>query len=138
MGRKPDRVHAEVGGSVWQWDEATEQYYLHSHLPEQPDLNWRNPEVRAAMLDVLRLWLARGADGVRIDVAHMLMKDPELRDNPPSPTGHANPFELQHPEFFAQLHVNDRCHPDVHEVLAEIRAVLDELGAVAIGEIEAM
>jgi alpha-glucosidase len=137
-GGPPNNWTAEVGGSVWQWDEATEQYYLHSHLPEQPDLNWRNAEVRAAMLDVLRLWLARGADGVRIDVAHMLMKDPELRDNPPSPTGHANPFELQHPEFFAQLHVNDRCHPDVHEVLAEIRAVLDEFGAVAIGEIEAM
>jgi alpha-glucosidase len=95
--------------------------------------------VREALLDVLRFWLGRGADGVRIDVAHMLMKDPELRDNPPSPVGHANPFELQHPEFFAQLHVNDRGHPDVHEVLAAIRSVLDEFGdRVAIGEIEAM
>jgi alpha-glucosidase len=138
-GGPPNNWTAEVGGSVWEWDEATEQYYLHSHLPQQPDLNWRNPAVREAMLDVLRLWLERGADGVRIDVAHMLMKDPELRDNPPSPAGHANPFELQHPEFFAQLHVNDRAHPDVHEVLAEIRSVLDAFGdRVAIGEIEAM
>jgi alpha-glucosidase len=138
-GGPPNNWTAEVGGSVWEWDEPTGQYYLHSHLPEQPDLNWRNPEVREALLDVLRFWLRRGADGVRIDVAHMLMKDPELRDNPPSPVGHANPFELQHPEFFAQLHVNDRRHPDVHEVLAAIRAVLDEFGdRVAIGEIEAM
>jgi alpha-glucosidase len=138
-GGPPNNWTAEVGGSVWEWDEPTGQYYLHSHLPEQPDLNWRNPRVREALLDVLRFWLRRGADGVRIDVAHMLMKDPELRDNPPSPVGHANPFELQHPEFFAQLHVNDRRHPDVHEVLAAIRSVLDEFGdRVAIGEIEAM
>jgi alpha-glucosidase len=66
------------------------------------------------------------------------MKDPELRDNPPAPPGHHNPFELQHPDFFGQPHVNDRCHPDVHGVMKEIRGVLDEFGAVAIGEIEAM
>jgi alpha-glucosidase len=137
-GGPPNNWTAEMGGSVWELDERTGQYYLHTHLREQPDLNWRNPEVRAAMLDVLRFWLARGADGVRIDVAHLLMKDPELRDNPPSPPGHQNPFELQHPDFFGQLHLNDRCHPDVHGVLAEIRAVLDEFDAVAIGEIEAM
>jgi len=138
-GGPPNNWTAEIGGSTWECDEATGQYYLHSHLREQPDLNWRNPDVRAAMLDVLRFWLARGADGVRIDVAHMLMKDPELRDNPPSPVGHANAFELQHPDFFSQLHVNDRRHPDVHEALAEIRATLDEFeGRVAIGEIEAM
>jgi alpha-glucosidase len=138
-GGPPNNWTAEIGGSTWEWDEATGQYYLHSHLREQPDLNWRNPQVRAAMLDVLRFWLTRGADGVRIDVAHMLMKDPELRDNPPSPVGHANAFELQHPDFFRQLHVNDRRHPDVHEALAEIRATLDEFdGRVAIGEIEAM
>jgi alpha-glucosidase len=93
-GGPPNNWTAEVGGSVWEWDEPTGQYYLHSHLPEQPDLNWRNPRVREALLDVLRFWLRRGADGVRIDVAHMLMKDPELRDNPPSPVGHTNPFEL--------------------------------------------
>jgi alpha-glucosidase len=137
-GGPPNNWTAEMGGSVWELDEPTGQYYLHTHLRQQPDLNWRNPAVRAAMLDVLRYWLGRGADGVRIDVAHILMKDPQLRDNPPAPPGHHNPVELQHPDFFGQLHVNDRCHPDVHEVLAEIRAVLDEFGAVAIGELEAM
>jgi alpha-glucosidase len=137
-GGPPNNWTAEIGGSTWEWDAATGQYYLHTHLRQQPDLNWRNPEVRAAMLDVLRFWLARGADGIRIDVAHVLMKDPDLRDNPPSPAGRTNPFELQHPDFFGQLHVNDRRHPDVHDVLAEIRGVLDEFGAMAIGEIEAM
>ncbi len=137
-GGPPNNWTAEIGGSTWELDERTGQYYLHTHLREQPDLNWRNPQVREAMLDVLRFWLRRGADGVRIDVAHLLMKDPELRDNPPSPPDHRNPFELQHPDFFSQVHVNDRCHPDVHEVLSEIRVVLDECDAVGIGEIEAM
>jgi alpha-glucosidase len=135
----PNNWTSEAGGSVWEWDEATGQFYLHSHLKEQPDLNWRNPGVRAAMLDVLRFWLDRGIDGFRIDVAHMLMKDPELRDNPPNPGG-ANPYDLQHPDFASQLHVRDRMHPDLHGVLRAIRGVLDEYDGdrVAIGEIEAM
>ncbi|WP_268753479.1 alpha-amylase family glycosyl hydrolase, partial [Ardenticatena maritima] len=73
------------GGSAWEYDERTGQYYLHSFLKEQPDLNWRNPEVRAAMLDVLRFWLRRGVDGFRVDVSFRVMKDPLLRDNPPNP-----------------------------------------------------
>jgi alpha-glucosidase len=136
----PNNWTSEAGGSVWEWDEPTGQFYLHSHLREQPDLNWRNPEVRAAMLDVLRFWLDRGADGVRIDVAHMLMKDPELRDNPLAPDAEANRYDIQHPDFHGQLHVNDRGHPDLHRVLREIRAVLGEYDGdrVAIGEIETM
>lgn len=137
-GGPPNNWTAEIGGSTWEFDEVTGQYYLHTHLREQPDLNWRNPAVRRAMLDVLRFYLERGADGVRIDVAHILMKDPDLQDNPPAPPGHMNEFELQHPDFFGQLHVHDRRHPDVHNVLAEIRSVLDEYDAVAIAEIEAM
>ncbi len=136
----PNNWMSETGGSMWEWDETTEQFYLHSHLKEQPDLNWRNPEVEAAMLDVLRFWLDRGADGFRIDVAHMLMKDPQLRDNPPNPTGEGNAFDLQHEDFASQLHVNDRMHPDLHDVLAKIRGALDEYPGdrVAIGEVEAM
>jgi alpha-glucosidase len=136
----PNNWTSEAGGSVWEWDQRTGQFYLHSHLKEQPDLNWRNPEVRAAMLDVLRFWLDRGVDGFRVDVAHMLMKDPELRDNPPSPGGEPNPYDIQHPDFASQLHVNDRMHPDLHGVLRDIRRVLDEYAGdrVAIGEVEAM
>jgi alpha-glucosidase len=138
-GGPPNNWTSEAGGSSWELDERSGQYYLHSHLAEQPDLNWRNRNVREAMLDVLRFWMDRGADGIRIDVAHMLMKDPELRDNPPAPEGHTNPYDVQSPDFHTQLHVNDRRHPDIHVVLGEIRAVLDEYGGrLAIGEIEAM
>jgi alpha-glucosidase len=138
--RYPNNWVSEVSGSVWEWDEPTGQFYLHSHLREQPDLNWRNPEVRGEMLDVLRFWLDRGVDGFRIDVAHMLMKDPELRDNPPNPMPETNPYELQDPGFYAQLHVNDRLHPDLHEVLRAINKVLGEYDGdrVAIGEVEAL
>lgn len=138
--RYPNNWVSEVTGSSWEWDERTRQFYLHSHLREQPDLNWRNPDVRAAQLDVMRFWLDRGADGFRIDVAHMLMKDPGLRDNPPNPAPEINPYELQPLEFFSQLHVNDRMHPGLHGVLREIRAVLDEYDGdrIAIGEVEAM
>nr|WP_042193653.1 alpha-amylase family glycosyl hydrolase [Kibdelosporangium sp. MJ126-NF4]CEL20824.1 Alpha-glucosidase [Kibdelosporangium sp. MJ126-NF4]CTQ98371.1 Alpha-glucosidase (EC 3.2.1.20) [Kibdelosporangium sp. MJ126-NF4] len=138
-GGVPNNWTSEAGGSVWEFDESTGQYYLHSHLVEQPDLNWRNPDTRSAMLDVLRFWLARGVDGVRIDVAHMLMKDPLLRDNPPAPSGNHNSYDLQHPDFGAQLHIHDRRHPDTHGALAEIRAVTDEHpDTVTIAEIEAM
>jgi alpha-glucosidase len=138
--RYPNNWVSEVSGSVWEWDEHTSQFYLHSHLKEQPDLNWRNPEVRAAMLDVLRFWLDHGVDGFRIDVAHMLMKDPELRDNPPNPKPEPNPFELQDPEFYSQLHVYDRLHPDLHDVLRSINQVLATYDGdrVAIGEIQAL
>ncbi len=136
----PNNWVSEVSGSVWEWDERTAQFYMHSHLKEQPDLNWRNSEVRAAMLDVLRFWLDRGVDGFRIDVAHMLMKDPELRDNPPDPDPVLNPYELQDPEFYSQLHVNDRLHPDLHGVLRSINQVLGKYDGdrVAIGEVQAL
>ncbi|NIS35594.1 MAG: alpha-amylase, partial [Actinobacteria bacterium] len=90
-GSPPNNWLAYFGGRTWTFDEATGgQYYLHLFLPEQPDLNWRNPEVRHAMYDTMRFWLDRGVDGFRIDVAHMVMKDPELRDNPPAPPGHVS------------------------------------------------
>ena len=113
---------------------------LPAHPPasEQPDLNWRNPEVRAAMLDVLRFWLDRGVDGVRIDVAHMLMKDPELRDNPPAPPGQPQPVRAPAPRLLRPAARQRPLPPRRARRDAEIRAVLDEFGAVAIGEIEAM
>ena len=136
----PNNWVSEAGGSSWEWDEHTGQFYLHSHLVEQPDLNWRNPEAREAMLDVLRFWLDRGVDGFRVDVAHMLMKDPQLRDNPPSPDATPNIYDIQHPDFSSQLHVNDRMHPDLHGCLREMRKVLDGYDGdrVIVGEVEAM
>jgi alpha-glucosidase len=68
------------GGAAWTFDEPSGQYYLHSFLPEQPDLNWDNPEVEAAMHEVLRFWMERGVDGFRADVIHNIGKDPRLPD----------------------------------------------------------
>ncbi len=122
-GSPPNNWLSVFGGSAWEWDQATGQYYLHSYLKEQPDLNWRNPAVEAAMLDVLRFWLDRGVDGFRIDVAHAILKDPELRDNPPntSPGGYHKPLG----DYDTQLHLYDKNHPDVHHVYRRIRRLLD-------------
>ena len=76
---------SHFGGPAWEWDETTKQYYYHSFLKEQPDLNWRNPAVKQAMYDVLRFWLDRGVDGFRVDVLWMLIKDDQFRDNPVNP-----------------------------------------------------
>ena len=121
-GSPPNNWLAMFGGPSWEWDEQTGQYYLHSFLPEQPDLDWRNPEVESAMLDTLRFWLDRGVDGVRIDVAHYLMKDPGLTDNPPA-EGPTDYRPLGEPD--SQFHINDRGHPDIHPLFRRIRGVLD-------------
>jgi alpha-glucosidase len=83
-GSPPNNWKAAFGGSAWTFDEASGQYYLHNFLPEQPDLDWWNEDVRAAFDDILRFWFERGIAGFRIDVAHALIKDPQLRDNPPA------------------------------------------------------
>ncbi|MHB1912062.1 MAG: alpha-amylase family glycosyl hydrolase [Acidimicrobiales bacterium] len=82
-GRPPNNWRAAfIGGPAWTWDPRSRQWYLHSFLPQQPDLNWGNPDVVAAMHDTLRFWLDRGVDGFRIDVVHLLGKDPALPDGP--------------------------------------------------------
>jgi alpha-glucosidase len=127
-GGPPNNWQAIFGGPAWEWDEATGQYYLHSFLVQQPDLDWRNPEVVAAMHDVLRFWLERGVDGFRIDVIHKIAKDPELRDNPVR----ENPL----PGYLGQIHVNDENHPDVHVLLRGIRRVLEGYPErMAVGEV---
>ena len=124
-GGPPNNWLASFGGRAWTFDEQTGQYYLHSFLPSQPDLNWRNPEVVAAMHDVLRFWLERGVDGFRVDAAHFVGKDPELRDNPPAPEDHRF---LHKPmgEYDTQLHIHDRGTPFAHEVYQAIRRLVDE------------
>jgi alpha-glucosidase len=122
-GAPPNNWLSVFGGSAWEWDEPRGQYYLHRYLKEQPDLNWRNPEVKRAMLDVLRFWLDRSVDGFRIDVAHGIMKDPALRDNPPN-TSPERPYK-DLGDWDSQLHVYDEGHPDIHEVYREVRRLLD-------------
>lgn len=133
-GGPPNNWLSMFGGSAWELDAATGQYYLHSFLRKQPDLNWRNPEVRAAMLDVLRFWLDRGVDGFRIDVANFVAKDPELRDNPP----HPDPRQLAHlGQWSQQLHLHDHGHPDFHAIYRDIRRLVDSYPGerVTIGEL---
>jgi alpha-glucosidase len=85
-GAPPNNWLSVFGGSAWTLDEQTGQYYFHGFLPQQPDLNWRNPAVRAAIHDAMRFWLERGVDGFRVDAVDMLLENPDLPDNPPKPT----------------------------------------------------
>ncbi|MCD4752492.1 MAG: hypothetical protein K8R40_05435 [Anaerolineaceae bacterium] len=84
-GGVPNNYLSFFGGPAWTFDEKTGQYYMHQFVPEQPELNYRNPEVRQAMLDVMDFWMKMGVDGFRVDVIWLMMKDPELHDNPPNP-----------------------------------------------------
>ena len=137
-GSPPNNWLSVFGGSAWEWDETTGQFYLHSFLKEQPDLNWRNPEVKDAMFDVVRFWLDRGVDGFRVDVAHYIMKDPHLRDNPVDPR-RARSIHRPMGDYDSQFHIYDSGHPDVHAVYREFRQVLDsydgERSRVSIGEV---
>ena len=130
-GGPPNNWLSEFGGSAWEHDAATGQYYYRAFLAQQPDLNWRNPAVRQAISDVMRFWLRKGVDGFRVDVIWHLIKDAEFRDNPPNP----NYREGRPPhERILPLHSTDQ--PEVHDVIAEMRRVVDEFDSrVLIGEI---
>jgi alpha-glucosidase len=130
-GGPPNNWLSEFGGSAWQRDDATRQYYYHAFLKEQPDLNWRNPEVRKAIFDVMRFWLDKGIDGFRVDVIWHLIKDAEFRDNPLNP--HYLEGRPPHEKILTQYSTDQA---EVHEVIAEMRAVLDEFSdRVLIGEV---
>ncbi|MER3521178.1 MAG: alpha-amylase [Acidimicrobiia bacterium] len=117
-GGPPNNWKAAFGGSAWTFHPETGQYYLHSFLPEQPDLDWKNPRIREEFKEIMRFWFDRGVDGFRIDVVHMLAKDPTLSDDPPS-----NPL----------AHVLYR--PEVHEYVKDFRRVADEYeGRMLVGE----
>jgi alpha-glucosidase len=130
-GGPPNNWISDFGGSAWTWDEATGQYYLRAFLPQQPDLNWRNPELKAAMLDVLRFWFDRGVDGFRVDVLWHIFKAEGLPDNPPNPEWREGVNER---DRVIQLHSTDQ--PEAHAISAEMRAIADGYGdRVLIGEI---
>ena len=120
-----------AAGSAWTLDEPTGQYYLHSYTTAQPDLNWHNAEVRAAMSDVLRFFLDRGVDGFRIDAAHRLIKDPTLAGNPADVAGARTALA---PGGRRLRHIDQ---PGVHTVLRELRAVLAGYGGdrLLLGEV---
>lgn len=119
-GGPPNNWLSNFGGPAWHLDEKTGQYYYHAFLPEQPDLNWRNPEVVNAMLDNMRFWLDRGVDGFRVDVIWHIIKDDEFRDNPLNPE--YEPHYAPHRQLL-ETYTSDR--PEVHEIIEKMRHVLD-------------
>jgi alpha-glucosidase len=130
-GGPPNNWLSEFGGSGWEYDAATGQYYYHAFLAEQPDLNWRNPQVREAIYDVMRFWLRRGVDGFRVDVIWHLIKDAGFSDNPPNP--HFREGRPPHEKILTRYSTDQ---PEVHEVIAEMRRVVDAFGSrVLIGEV---
>jgi alpha-glucosidase len=126
--RRPNNWRSFFGGSAWTWDETRGQFYMHTFLPQQPDLNWRNPEVRAALLAAVRTWLDRGVDGFRLDVFNTFFKDAELRSNPPVPGVRGG--------WGGQVHLFDRNQPELAGALAELRELVDEApGRMTVGEL---
>ena len=122
---------ASFGGRAWSRDARSGRWYLHSFYPEQPDLDWRRDDVRTAMADVMRFWIARGVDGFRLDAIDRLMKDPQLRDDPPA-TG---PPALPEQGDCATLDMrHSRNAPDIGEALAVLREGAGE-GALLVGEV---
>ena len=118
-GGPPNNWLSHFGGPAWTLDEGTGQYYLHQFVKQQPDLNYRNPDVVAAMLDVMRFWLERGVDGFRVDVIGLMMKDPLFRDEPLNP-------DWDGVVPYAQFqHIYTSNLPEVHELIRQMRALLD-------------
>jgi alpha-glucosidase len=139
-GSAPNNWASTFGGPAWTLDEASGQYYLHNFLPEQPDLNWWNEDVRTAFDDVLGFWWDRGVAGFRIDVCNMIVKDAELRDNPPATED--DPWIMQ---MFGQRPVYTSNRPEVHDVLRRWRRASDRydtppvlLGETNVEELETL
>ena len=130
-GDPPNNWQSFFGGPAWTHDEATGQYYLHQFLKEQPELNWRSPDLKAAMLDAMRFWFDKGVDGFRIDVLWLAMKHPDLPDNPPNPAWREG---MQDIDRLLPAHSADQ--PEVMEIVSAMRGVADEYDArVLVGEI---
>src|SRR5881397_1741696 len=126
-GEPPNNWLSTFGLSAWKLDPKTNQYYYHYFYPEQPDLNWRNPAVEKAMLDVTRFWYKRGVAGFRLDAVDTLFEDPKLTDNPVLP----GTDKFGRPNMEEKY---DKKLPEVHDVMRKLRSAADEFGSVLIGE----
>ncbi len=118
-GGVPNNWLSYFGGSAWEFDEKTGQYYLHLFVKQQPDLNYRNPEVVKALLNTMRFWLDKGVDGFRVDVIGLMMKDPDFRDEPLNPN-----WDGVNPHMRIQ-HIYTENLPEVHGLIQQMREVLD-------------
>ena len=129
-GGPPNNWLSFFGGSAWTLDESTGQYYLHQFVTEQPELNYRNPDVLEAMLGEMRFWLDKGVDGFRVDVIWLMMKDEQLRDEPLEPN-----WDGVNPHFSLQ-HIYTADMPEVHALIRAMRSLLDEYNErMMVGEI---
>lgn len=135
-GTPPNNWMSVFGGSAWQWDTRRRQYYLHNFLASQPDLNFHHPEVQQAHLDGLRFWLERGVDGFRFDACNFHFHDRQLRSNPPALQRDSTTVSDVNP-YGMQAHIYDKTQPENVAFLVEVRKLLDEYGAVSIGEVGA-
>jgi alpha-glucosidase len=123
----PNNWVSFFGGPGWQWVPSREQFYFHTFLVEQPELDWRTPAVEAAQFAMVRGWLARGVDGFRLDVFNVFLKDPDLR---------SNPVQGGTTAWSREIHVNDRDQPDLPALIGRFRAILDaEPGRMSVGEL---
>ena len=119
-GGPPNNWVSTFGGPAWTFDDTTDQYYLHNFTPDQPDLNWWSDEVRDEFDRIFSFWFDRGIAGFRIDVAHMIIKDAELRDNPPATNEDSLLDQIR-----GQRPVYNSNRPEVHEVHRRWRALAD-------------
>jgi alpha-glucosidase len=136
-GSPPNNWLSIFGGSAWQWEPRRGQYYLHNFLASQPDLNFHNPHVRAAVLDNVRFWLDKGVDGLRLDAINFCFHDKQLRDNPPKPKEKrvGRGFSPDNPYAF-QYHLYNNTQPENLDFLQDLRELLDRYpSAVTLGEI---
>jgi alpha-glucosidase len=128
-GGPPNNWISIFGGSAWKQEPPTNQYYYHAFYAEQPDLNWRNPEVEKAMFDVTRWWYKRGVAGFRLDAVDTMFEDPKLTDNELVPNAQPNAYGDK-----PQIEVHNKKLPEMHTALQGLRKVADEHDAVLIGE----
>ncbi|MCT8160894.1 DUF3459 domain-containing protein [Pseudoruegeria sp. SHC-113] len=135
-GNPPNNWLSIFGGSAWQWDGRRQQYYLHNFLREQPDLNFHEPAVQAALLDVARFWLERGVNGFRLDTINFYVHDKQLRDNPPlAPELRNATIAPQVNPYNHQEHLYDKNQPENLAFLRKLRAVMEPFNAAAVGEV---
>lgn len=131
-GAPPNNWASVFGATSWEWNATRKQYYLHNFLISQPDLNFHNPDVQDAVLDTLRFWLERGVDGFRFDTVNFYFHDQKLRNNPPKPKSRrieaVKPYDMQN-------HLYDKSRPENLDFLKRVRALLDEFGAMSVGEV---
>lgn len=125
-GCPPTNWQSVFGGPAWTWDARRRQYYMHTFLKEQPQLNLHQPAVQEAVLKVARFWLERGVDGFRLDALNHAMHDPLLRDNPPAP----DKSRVRTRPFDFQLKTYSQSHPDMVHFVEKLRALCDEYGAI--------